>query len=203
MKKPSILKCFLSSLIIVAILIESSSCCKSLEDLPLNQLPDSKKVWLIYHVGDEVSFKNQHGQLREYTVTEIITEEFDDGGGMVCASYRYQSIRVLFSISNSLQGLFELTAETPDQQAGGYIEWDELHSSIPINEIDEGFKPSTAQYLWKDTLEVNSKFYFNVLQIKSFVPFDSASTYIGTLFYSKPDGVIRFDQMNGIIWERL
>ena len=191
-----------SLIVMVMLLMEGASCCRDREDLPLYKPTESEMSWQIYRAYNVLIFRNQVGEIQANVVSAVNTEEFTDGGGgLQCGIYRTQSIKVSFIRQDTIQNYFEIRAGTPDGTAYAYINWEGVGGYIPIDEIDNGNHSFNDYVTWYDTLKVGPKLYFDVMKFERSTPVDSTTTLHRSLYYNKPNGVIRYDQ-DDIIWLR-
>ncbi len=179
------------------------------EDAPTHVLTPGQRDWSKAFVKNDVwRFRNASGYVRTYRVTraEMLNEGGGGGKSSVCAThfvdYFVADLQRTDSAAHPLETIFRFqmgptnpSANKPfnaSLQTGGGV------FTLPIDQVEDGrlvLAPATfGSRTYPAALE--SSFY----PTRPLVP---RPTQTGTIFLTKAEGLVRFEEFGGTVWNRL
>ena len=189
----------------LALFAGCSKVCET-DDLPNFSLTAGEKSWLTAYPQNAVlRFRNANGYERTYKVIEarVFTEDRGNvGKGAVCPSYQREFASVVLERTDTTgtnyfkrQQTFTQGATSDQEVYSGYIQWGVSTFYAPIKEVEAGQQTLASQTFAGRT-------YQSVLELSSGQPSASANS-VQRIFLTKADGVIRFEERGGTVWNRL
>lgn len=195
-----------SALVLANALPLFTSCqtvCEDEDSLPQYTLSAGQRAWTdSFAPGTIWRFRNAAGYERTYRIDTRNTDMVGSGGGKssFCSSYYMEEVGIRFARTDSVaqsQHMFYLTAKSasPISASEASISWG-AQSFVPPIDQAETTGAGLATYTFNgrtytQVLEVNGKF---VAQIP---------TMATRLYLTKTDGIIRFEDKNGTVWDRI
>lgn len=168
------------------------SCCPGKRKIVYNNFSEEDLKWVVYNIGDTLSFSNNQGEFRHFVVKKIYKdtvpemEKFSFG----CTSNYFMRWTIKIYPDTSIDIKF-------DSPINFHIE--NLHKDIYItanwydaygyNINNDANKSITIHG------EIYNDVYIGVADTLNYKP------NISKFFYSRKLGFIRFDEYNGDIWE--
>ncbi|RTQ46569.1 hypothetical protein EJV47_21715 [Hymenobacter gummosus] len=188
------------------------------QQLPQYELSLADQAWAVpYRLGEEWRFHNAEGYERRYQVKGLAEQQLP---GMVPGTQRvgyYQqglgarlervdSAYVERPAQNHYQATFSLTAAVPTEPTkplAAQLNWGPVQLSIPAGAINQQQAlPVDVRLL--PTITLGNRQYQNVLEYTSLqtsaarVP----AWQVQRLYYTKANGVVRFVEAGGTVWDR-
>jgi hypothetical protein len=196
------------SLLLVSSLALLSNCSKICEEdnLPHYTLTADQRTWMAPYPQDAVlRFTNASGYVRTYRVTKAENASIRTGGSKnsFCATYDVEYYTVRLERTDSLglnRGLYDLALGATKDPAPvkARMQWAGSEFPLPLAEVENG-----QRVLGPATLA--GRTYQHVLDltyVELSVPHTRAWA-IKRLFLTKAEGVIRFEERGGTVWDRL
>jgi hypothetical protein len=189
------------------------------KDTPEFRLTAEQRTWGdAYREGDTWRFRNAAGYERRYKVTNFKDKMQAHVPKSLSVTHRYQLVEATIErqdsttykgspFQNKYSMLFELQAEvvrgTPYDSKVQQLTWT-TSVALPIDAINTqpippaGALPSGVQFL--PQLTIAGRTYENVLEFTT--THNNLAWQAKKIYYTKAEGVIRFEENGGEVWDR-
>ena len=200
------------SLVLVGLLPLLTTCRQVCDEdsLPRYPLTASQRAWADpYPKNAVLRFRNASGYVRTYQVVASRIEFGAVGGSKssLCADYHVEHFHMQVERTDSaglIRGMYQQNVGATVAAQGqtnnvSTLQWASSYFDVPISAIEEGrvvLGPATFA----------GRTYQQVLELRDVgitVSPMNRSWYVPRLFLTKADGVIRFEERGGMVWDRL
>ncbi len=178
------------------------------EDAPTYALTEGQSEWSKAFTKNDVwRFRNGNGYVRTYRITE--TKTYSEGGGgknSFCATnfteYFNATLERTDSTANSIDKEFRFLISpanlTSNKPFHAKVFMGISDFTLPIDQVEDGrltLAPATF----------GSRTYPAVLEstYTPIPPLVVLPTYVARIFFTKADGIVRFEDFGGTVWDRL
>ncbi len=189
-----------------------TNCRKVCDNAPTYALTQGQSEWGKAFVKDDVwRFRNANGYVRTYRVTQAETLSKSGGGGKssFCSTdftkYFAAELERTDSTAQSSEGriLFQMypansTNNTPFN-AKAFIGLGAF--SLPIDQVEDGqLTLAPATFGSRTYPAVLGSTYTPIPPLAPLVP---RPTYVARIYFTKAEGIVRFEEFGGTVWNRL
>ncbi|OON69620.1 hypothetical protein [Hymenobacter sp. CRA2] len=186
------------------------------QELPQYQLSAPEQEWATpYRLGQEWRFRNEQGYERRYQVKGLSDQQLP---GLVTGTKRvgyYQqglgarlervdSSYVMRADNVQYTARFSMTAAIPkaaqhEPAASAQLDWGGVHLALPAAD-DFAHLPTGVRLL--PTARFGGRTYSNVLEYARMEPQAPGQWQLRRVYYTKENGVVRFEEVSGAVWTR-
>ena len=167
-----------------------------------NILPTAEDLtWVNFNDGDSLFFKNNLNQFDTMVIGKIgdygsyeSTSLVDYGPFNSCETYKYP-IRTVVFFQDTIHFLRGPALYSPNSNS--HIKEQLLWSDF--NNVDHALILTNPTF---NSININGTLYDNVY-VQSFDTSSVSTGFVWQVFYQKEIGLLRFDQLGGIRWERV
>ncbi|RTQ48407.1 hypothetical protein EJV47_15655 [Hymenobacter gummosus] len=195
----------LAPLCLLATALVASSCDEACDtdNLPQYPLPDAVRGWADpFAPGTEWRFRNAAGRVRTYRVDKRdVGMVGHNSKSSLCPAYYREAADVRISRADSADRAFYSFIMQAPLGSSNYLDasigWDGGYFALPLIEVETG--NATLP-----TRTIGGRTYQQVLEVQGPAPTNPAvqPRKPVRIFLTKADGIIRFEEYNGSVWER-